>query len=161
MSTASLGGSNPHPTWTATFTVQSVHLTLLVRDQRGGISAVRLTITVTPPGQVVGAATVRVTFNSLLLVSNVVANERRLVFGQSTLLTANVVDPDGGAVTCRWTATCAGNFSAPNALTSIFTPTALPAGPCNNCLVMMTASDPLGGVRSASVNLCVVPTALP
>ncbi|MCP3098817.1 PKD domain-containing protein [Myxococcus sp. K15C18031901] len=151
-----------NPSWTAPSSpVATVYLTLTVRDQQNGISAVRLTVTVAPPGVAVGGATVQVTFNHPPFVLNVIANEGRVLMGQSTYLSANVVDPDRGEVFYQWTASCPGTFSTPTSMSSVFTPSAVPAAPCNNCLVTMTARDPLGGVRSASTHICVVATALP
>ncbi|MCP3061104.1 hypothetical protein LXT21_20190 [Myxococcus sp. K38C18041901] len=152
--------SIPNPTWRAKSSLGTGYITLLVRDQRGAEVAVRFTITIAPPGQARGQASIQVSFNAAPVVS-VQVNEARVLLGQSAFLRASVVDADGGPVTYRWTASCQGTFSAPTALVSDFKPTALPVAPCNNCLLTLTASDPFGGVRAASVNICVAATSMP
>lgn len=150
-----------NPTWTAPSSAQTVTLTLTVRDQRNGISRARVTVEVTEVLEVGGSATISVSFNAPPLILLVTANEGRIVLGQSTGVSANVHDPDLGTVFYQWTSSCPGTFSSPTSQTSNFTPSAVPAGACNNCSITMTARDPKGGVRSGSYNLCVVSTPAP
>ncbi|MFY2559748.1 Ig-like domain-containing protein [Corallococcus terminator] len=150
-----------NPTWTAPSSAQTVTLTLTVRDQRNGISRARVTVEVTEELEVGGSATISVSFNAPPLILLVTASEGRVVLGQSTAVSANVHDPDLGTVFYQWTSSCAGTFSSPTSQTSNFTPSAVPAGACNNCSITMTARDPKGGTRSGSYFLCVVSTPAP
>lgn len=139
------------PEWTAPAEQGAVTLTLQVTDARG--AAATLDFSVTVGGEDAGQAA----FNRWPSLTELVAQPAPEVHeGSPVALQATGVDDDGDALTYAWEASCEGRFDDASAARASFTPTALPAGACNNCRLTLSVSDGFGGQREGTVDLCVV-----
>jgi hypothetical protein len=139
------------PVWTAPAEQGAVTLTLRVTDARGAEATLDLSLTVG------GEDAARAAFNRWPSLTELVARPAPEVSeGSPVALQATGVDDDGDALTYAWGASCEGTFDDAAAARASFTPTALPAGACNNCRLTLSVSDGFGGQREGTVDLCVV-----
>ncbi|ATB33890.1 kelch repeat-containing protein [Melittangium boletus] len=143
-------------TWSAPATSGPVTLTLTVSDSLGAASSVSLTVRVST-GE--GGAVLDVRFNSRPVVVGFTSTQSALGVGEQTALSVSATDSDSDALSYQWSATCAGFFDNTTSASAIFTPTALPGDACNNCLVNVAVSDGRGGETTATLALCVAPSA--
>jgi len=140
-------------TWVAPSS-NGVHvLKLTVTDPTGLSSSVSLRITV--QGGSRGEAQPSISFNSWPTVGAVTATPSPLAVGQTTSVSATVSDADADALTYAWSATCEGSWGNASSRTAQFTPTELPSGACNNCILTLTVSDGQGGQTTGTVALCI------
>ncbi|WP_309890406.1 kelch repeat-containing protein [Archangium sp.] len=149
--------TNPgHPTtsWIAPVTTGVVTLTLTVNDSRGASSSVSLAVNVVS-GAGEGSAVLNVRFNSWPHVSALQASATHLEAGQSTTVAATASDSDGDRLSFQWASSCAGTWTNATSSSAAFSPSALPAGACNNCQLTVTVADGHGGQTTGSVALCV------
>ncbi|MDC0711290.1 kelch repeat-containing protein [Stigmatella sp. ncwal1] len=138
--------------WTAPASPGRVMLTLKVSDSRGAASSVSLQVLVAVG---TGGAAVDVRFNTAPTVAGFSSTVSYVPVDQPAVFAVSATDPDGDSLTYHWTATCAGTFEDASTAHARFTPSALPAGTCNNCQVDVTVSDGRGGTATGSLALCV------
>ncbi|WP_244224459.1 Kelch repeat-containing protein [Corallococcus sicarius] len=141
-------------TWTAPGTVGIQTLTVTVTDSGGLSSSASLAIHVFQGAQQ-GLAQLSITFNRFPSVSALAASPTLLATGQATTVSATASDPEGDSLSYAWTSSCAGTWNNPASITAQFTPSALPAGNCNNCRLTVAVSDGRGGSTTGTVALCV------
>ncbi|MHA7630180.1 Kelch repeat-containing protein [Corallococcus sp. M7] len=142
--------------WTAPAATGIQTLTLTVTDSRGLSSSVALAVNVTVDGE--GEAELSISFNSFPMVAAISAMPTNLAVGQTTTVSASASDPDGDSLSYAWSASCAGTWDQASSSSARFTPSALPAGACNNCRLTVTVSDGRGGANTGTVALCVSDT---
>ena len=140
-------------TWTAPATPGIQTLTFTVKDDGGLSASISLTVNVIVSGQ--GTAKLDITFNTSPVVTGLNATVSQLAVGQSTSITASASDADGDSLTYDWSATCAGTWANKTSSIAQFTPSALPAGLCNNCELTVTVSDGEGLQTTGTLSLCV------
>jgi hypothetical protein len=141
-------------TWTAPASTGFQTVTFTARDPGGLSSSVSLTINVVAT-TAQGSAQLDISFNTSPVVSSISASASQLAVGQTTSVLASASDSDGNSLSYSWSATCFGSWT--NALSSSaqFTPTAQPAGTCNNCDLIVDVTDGQGGHTTGTVALCV------
>ncbi|MBZ4374150.1 kelch repeat-containing protein [Corallococcus sp. AS-1-6] len=142
--------------WTAPGSTGIQTLTLTVTDSRGLASSVALAVNVTADGE--GEANLSISFNRFPVVATIGAMPTNLAIGQTTSISASASDPDGDSLSYAWSASCAGTWAQASSPSARFTPSALPAGACNNCRLTVAVSDGRGGQSTGTVALCVSDT---
>jgi hypothetical protein len=146
--------SSASTSWTAPDSTGIHTLTLSVTDSGGLASSMSLAVYVLP-NQGLGHARFTLSFNTSPQVDSLNASLTRLAVGQTTSVTASASDPDGDSLSYSWGASCAGAWTRTSSNSARFTPSALPAGACNNCRLTVFVSDGRGGQTTGTVNLCV------
>ncbi|MBN8471503.1 kelch-like protein [Corallococcus exiguus] len=139
--------------WTAPASTGIATLILTVTDSRGLGSSVTLAVNVTADGE--GEAELSLSFNSSPGVTALGASPSSLAVGETTSVSASASDPDGDSLSYSWSASCAGTWAQASSSSAQFTPSALPAGACNNCRLTVTVTDGRGGQNTGTVALCV------
>jgi len=142
-------------TWSAPDTSGPVTLTLSVSDSHGAASSVSFTVSVST-GE--GEAVLDVRFNNQPVVVGLTSSQSSLDVGQQSELTVLASDGDEDTLGYQWSASCEGTWEGAGTNTARFTPTALPAGTCNNCRVSVEVSDGRGGKTTGTLALCVAPS---
>ncbi|WP_338050578.1 Kelch repeat-containing protein [Pyxidicoccus caerfyrddinensis] len=136
-------------------------LTFTATDSRGLSSSVALEVNVIH-GVGEGEAQLLISFNSSPAVASISATPTQLAVGQTVAVSVSASDLDGDSLLYNWSATCEGSWiqdaSSPSAS---FTPSSLPAGACNNCVLTVSVSDARGGQTTGTVALCVRDTPTP
>ncbi len=140
--------------WTAPASTGLQTLTFTVTDSRGLSSSVFLTINVLPSGGQ-GTAQLSISFNTSPRLAAFGATAFQLAVGQTTTVSASASDLDGDSLSYSWSATCAGTWADASSSSARFTPSALPAGTCNNCELTLSVSDGHGGQATGTLALCV------
>jgi hypothetical protein len=125
-----------------------------VTDSGGLSTSASLDVTVLSSGEQ-GAAQVTVSFNSAPRVDAFRATPAQLTVGQTTSVSASASDLDGDSLSYAWSASCAGAWDDASVGSARFTPSALPAGSCNNCELTVAVSDARGGHATGTLALCV------
>ncbi|MCY1017989.1 right-handed parallel beta-helix repeat-containing protein [Pyxidicoccus sp. MSG2] len=142
------------PVWTAPVEPGAVTLTLQVTDSHGAAATLDFAVGVDRGGGMVDAQAV---FNRWPSLAELAAEPSPEVSeGSPVSLQSVSVDEDGDALSLEWKASCEGTFDDATAARASFTPTALPAGTCNNCTLTLSVRDGFGGEREGTVELCVV-----
>ncbi|QSQ21265.1 right-handed parallel beta-helix repeat-containing protein [Pyxidicoccus parkwayensis] len=149
------GDTTPTPVWTAPTEIGAVTLTLQVTDSHGAAATLDFVVGVNRTGA--GPVDGQAVLNRWPALSELTAQPSEEVSeGTPVSLRAVSVDEDGDVLRLQWQASCEGTFDDATAAQASFTPTALPAGACNNCKLTLSVSDGFGGAREGSVDLCVV-----
>jgi hypothetical protein len=146
--------------WTAPASTGIQTLTLTLTDSKGLSFSVSLAVNVTP-SPVLGTAQLSLSFNNFPQVTSLSASLPRLAVGQTTSVSASVSDLDADSLSYSWSASCAGSFANASSTSAQFTPSALPAGLCNNCRVTVSVSDGRGGQGTGTLALCVTKAPAP
>jgi hypothetical protein len=141
-------------TWTAPSTTGSSTVTLTATDSRGASASVMLTLQIVQTTDE-GSASVSVIFNNWPVIRGIGAQPNPVRTGQATSAAVTASDPDGDTLQYRWSSSCAGSFNSTTASSVQFTPSAVPAGPCNNCRLTVTVTDGRGGSTTGSLGLCI------
>ncbi len=144
--------------WTAPASTGLQSITLLVTDSRGLSSSMLLTVNV-PHSE--GEAELSLCFNRSPRVASLSATPTPLAVGQTASVSVSASDPDGDSLSYSWSASCAGSWSNASSRSAQFTPSALPAGSCNNCRLTVSISDGHGGLNTGTVALCIRDTPPP
>lgn len=143
------------PVWTAPAESGTVMLTLQVTDSQGVAATLDFAVGVDRGGGAVVEGQAH--FNRWPSLTELAAQPAPEVSeGTPVSLQAVSVDEDGDALELKWTSSCEGTFDDETAARASFTPTALPAGTCNNCKLTLAVRDGFGGEREGTVDLCVV-----
>ncbi|XXF80142.1 kelch repeat-containing protein [Myxococcaceae bacterium GXIMD 01537] len=153
------GGSFSSPSgastsWVAPAMEGITAITLTVADSSGAAASVSVSVNITSGGAQ-GSATLEVRFSASPVVENISTTKARVEVGQTTTLSAIVTPADGEPLSYQWTSSCAGTWTEENSNTARFTPSALPAGACNNCQVHLAVSDGHAGQASGTLAICV------
>jgi hypothetical protein len=123
-------------TWTAPATAGSYLIAVLCDDGKGGCAA--------------GAVTVEVG-NEAPTIATITASPMMVARGAATTLRASVSDPEGGPVTCAWSAP-SGYLSAPTGTQVTWTaPTT-----DGSYVITLTATDASGATSTGTVSVLVV-----
>jgi N-acetylneuraminic acid mutarotase len=146
--------STDSTSWTAPSTPGFQTLTLTVTDSQGLASSLALNVYVTPAAMR-GHVGFSITFNISPQVTSLSAAPTRLEVGEATSVSALASDVEGDSLTYAWSASCAGSWSNASSSSAQFTPSAVPAGSCNNCRLTVAVTDGRGGQTTGTVSLCV------
>jgi hypothetical protein len=147
--------STASTSWTAPASTGIQTLTFTATDSQGLSFSVSLAVNVTP-SPVLGTAQFSISFNTSPVVASISASLSRLAVGQTTSVSASASDVDADSLTYAWSASCAGSWANASSTSAQFTPSALPAGTCNNCRLSVSVSDGRGGQSTGTVALCVI-----
>jgi hypothetical protein len=146
--------STASTSWTEPFSTGVHTLTLTVTDSRGLASSISLAVNVAPSAEQ-GDAQFSISFNSSPQVSTLSASPTQLAVGQSASVSASASDPDGNSLSYSWSASCPGSWANASSSSAQFSPSAVPAGSCNNCNLTVSVSDGRGGQTTGTVALCI------
>jgi hypothetical protein len=146
--------STASTSWTEPFSTGVHTLTLTVTDSRGLASSISLAVNVAP-STAQGDAQFSISFNRSPQVSTLSASPTQLAVGQSASVSASVSDLDGDSLAYSWSASCPGSWANASSPSAQFSPSAVPAGSCNNCRLTVSVSDGRGGQTTGTVALCV------
>ncbi len=152
--------ANAAATWTAPAFEGEQRLTLVVSDARGASASLDFTVLVRAGDE--GSPSVWASYNRwprtgpLSVPPSVV-----VAIGESVTVEASGTDGDGDALSYAWSASCEGTWTDAGAQRASFSPSAVPAGACNNCQLTVTLEDGHGGRATSSVGVCVRPPRAP
>ncbi|RKH21499.1 hypothetical protein D7X74_00980 [Corallococcus sp. CA047B] len=149
--------SSASTSWTAPASTGLQTLTFTVTDPGGLSTLFSLTINVLSGGGQ-GDAQLSIAFNSSPRVAALTATASQLAVGQTTSVSVSASDLDGDGLSYAWSASCEGAWTHASSSSAQFTPSALPAGSCNNCELTVAVSDGRGGQTTGTVALCVANT---
>jgi hypothetical protein len=143
------------PVWTAPPEAGRRTLRLVVRDAGGATASLSFTVDVAGGRQV--SADGPVVFNRWPTGEGLRALPSKSVsIGQQVTAEVRGTDPDGDALTYRWSADCEGALTDSSSATAGFTPSALPRETaCDNCRLVVDIEDAYGGRASHELGLCV------
>ncbi|HZI16119.1 MAG TPA: LamG-like jellyroll fold domain-containing protein [Myxococcus sp.] len=139
--------------WTAPAEEGTYTLTLRLSDARGAATAMSFAVTVQTVGR--GKANIQVIINTWPEVSRVTSSQTRVNVGEALTAEVFASDEDGNMLQYNWASTCPGSFADATTRVAAFTPSALPAGACNNCRLEVTVSDGRGGTTTGRLDVCV------